>query len=140
MPLRPIHRQEHDMDLMADKFQTLISKHRVMGFIVRYPYKLILDKGKLDGAEVENFVYSMYKTRQLRGLEYTYWDDCFSSMNMDLVLNHHVDLICNHLNLPEEVSQEIMDKFYASRVLQGYLDCAKMTVEVDKEEDKLDNP
>ncbi|TXG68320.1 hypothetical protein EZV62_003255 [Acer yangbiense] len=117
----------------------MISDYNLAGFIFRYPYKLIEGKGKLLAAEVENFVCAMCKTGQLRGLKYTYWDDCINTLDTDLVLNHHLEFICNHLNLPEDLSQDIMDKFYASRVLQGYIDGAKMMVEIDRGEDKLDN-
>ena len=37
---------------------------------------------------------------------------------MDFAFKHHVEFMFEHLNLSEEVSKEIMDKFAATRVLQ----------------------
>ncbi|KAK4860611.1 hypothetical protein QYF36_027241, partial [Acer negundo] len=135
MPLRPMHRQEHNMDLIADKFRTLISDYNLAGFIVHFPFDLNPTKPDLTIArqQVRNFVKDLRKTRKLRGLKYAYWDDLATLKNMDIAFKHHLEFMFEHLNLSVEESKEIMDKFAATRVLQAYLHCVNLVGEIDKE-------
>ncbi|KAK1575750.1 hypothetical protein Q3G72_007978 [Acer saccharum] len=139
MPLCPMHRQENDMALMVDKFQTLISDYNVAGFVVRLPTDLSPTKHDpaITRQHVGDFVKELSKSRKLRGFKYAYWDDLATLKNMDFALKHHVEFVFEHLNLSEEVSKEIMDKLAATRVLQAYLDCVNTVVEIDKEKEYL---
>ncbi|KAK3220135.1 hypothetical protein Dsin_014105 [Dipteronia sinensis] len=111
-----------------------ISEHNAVGFVVCYPY--YWDFLKPRGEEVKIFVDDLCKTKKMEGLMYTYWDNLIVFKDMDFVLDHHLGFICQQLNLPEDVSKKITDKFRASQVLQGYLNCADfMILEYDKEED-----
>ncbi|TXG68317.1 hypothetical protein EZV62_003252 [Acer yangbiense] len=137
MPLCSMHRQENDISLMEDKFRTLISDYNVAGFIVRLPSDLNPTKPNptIAKQKVGDFVKELSKSRKLRGLMYAYWDDLATLKGMDFAFKHHVEFMFEHLNLSEEMSKEIMDKFAATRVLQAYLDCAKTVGEINKEEE-----
>ncbi|KAK4838926.1 hypothetical protein QYF36_017621 [Acer negundo] len=138
MPLCSMDRQEKDMALMADKFQTLISDYNLAGFVVRFPSDLSPTKpDPTTTQQIGNFIKDLSKIRKLRGLKYAYWDDLATLKNMDFALKHHVEFVFDNLNLSEEVSKEIMDKISATRVLQAYLDCVNSVVEIDKEKEYL---
>ncbi|KAK2647623.1 hypothetical protein Ddye_015112 [Dipteronia dyeriana] len=138
--------QENDTGLMVDKLRTLlfyfkvlinlwsmsffnfISEHNAVGFVVCYPYHLFYSKAK--GKEVKNFVDDLCKTKKMEGLMYTYWDNLITLKDMDFALDHNVGFICQQLNLPEDVSKKIMDRFYAAQVLQGYINWADKMLRV----------
>lgn len=60
------------------------------------------------------FIDDLCKTGKLKDVKYTYWDECFTSKNVELLLKP--------LNLHPVQAKTIMDKFAAVGILQGYLD------------------
>ncbi|KAK1581620.1 hypothetical protein Q3G72_007483 [Acer saccharum] len=130
VPLSVVHRHEGNMDLMADKFQKLISEHDLAGFVVDYSYERSMTRS--NGTNIKNFMNDMCKTRKFEGFKYTHWgDDLIATKNMDFVVMHHVRFILENLNLPQLQAKEIVDKFVASRLLQGYLDFVNVILEKD---------
>ncbi|KAL5803122.1 hypothetical protein ACOSQ3_031574 [Xanthoceras sorbifolium] len=113
-PLSVLLRKKNNIDSMADKFQTLISEHNLVGLIVGYPFNR--NRTTTDGAQVKLFIDNLSNTGKLEGLKYTYWEEGFTSKIVELLLKN--------LNLPQVMSKTITDKFAAAGILQGYLDKA----------------
>ncbi|XP_034704767.1 putative pre-16S rRNA nuclease isoform X4 [Vitis riparia] len=88
-PLSVLLRKKSNIDLMATDFQSL-------------------------AVNVKVFIDDLCKTGRLEGVRYTYWDECFTSKNVELLLKP--------LNLHPVQSKTILDKFAAVGILQGYLD------------------
>ncbi|KAK1583466.1 hypothetical protein Q3G72_024030 [Acer saccharum] len=128
VPLSVIHRHEGNMDLMADKFRTLISKHNLTGFVVDYPHRGSLKRFEGMDKIVTDFINDLCKTRKFQGLKYTYWTDQIATKHMDFLIKHNVEFILENLNLPNLEPKEMVDKFVAARLLQGYLDCVNSSV------------
>ncbi|KAH7544003.1 hypothetical protein JRO89_XS15G0084100 [Xanthoceras sorbifolium] len=126
-PLSVLLRKKNNIDSMADKFQTLISEHNLVGLIVGYPFNR--NRTTTDGAQVKLFIDNLSNTGKLEGLKYTYWEEGFTSKIVELLLKN--------LNLPQVMSKTITDKFAAAGILQGYLDKAnnKVKLKGTKEED-----
>ncbi|TXG68602.1 hypothetical protein EZV62_003537 [Acer yangbiense] len=137
VPLSAINMEECTMDLMAEKFQTLNSKHNFTGFVVGFPYVKCYHVN--EGSEmtvmrqivapVKNFINNLNKTGKLQGLKYTYWDEILALESMDFVVKHNVEFILatlNEFNLDTEQSyssnkknlEQIVEKFVAARMLQ----------------------
>ncbi|KAK3200599.1 hypothetical protein Dsin_024014 [Dipteronia sinensis] len=133
VPLSVIHRHEGSMDLMADKFQTLISEHNLAGFVIDSPYRT--NSTRCDSGAIKNFIFDLLITRKFPGLKYTFWSDQIATKHMDFVVEHNVKFILEDLNLSQLDPKEIVDKFAAARLLQGYLDCVHTSVELDKKAD-----
>ncbi|KAK2663496.1 hypothetical protein Ddye_002070 [Dipteronia dyeriana] len=108
VPLSASHLQEGNMDLIAEKFQTL-------------------------GATIKNFINDLIKTRKFQGFKYTYWDDLIATKHMDFVVKHNVEFILENLNLPQLEPKEIVNKFVAARLLQGYLESVNFALELNKD-------
>ncbi|KAK0598927.1 hypothetical protein LWI29_000767 [Acer saccharum] len=123
VPLRAVPMNEGNMDLMANKFQKLISEHNLMGFVVDYPYRLSIEGFKASDETITGFINDLCRTRKFKGLKYTYWSDQIATKHMDFVVKHNVEFILENLNLPNLEPKEMVDKFVAARLLQGYLDC-----------------
>ncbi|KAK3220134.1 hypothetical protein Dsin_014104 [Dipteronia sinensis] len=120
-PLCTVGRQENDIDLLIDKLETSSFYYDAMGIIVRLPYQInpANPKGAVEKNLVKIFVDGLCQTTKLKDFKYTYWDDLITLKNMDFVIKHNVGIISEHLDLPEELSNDIMDKFSAGRVLQN---------------------
>ncbi|TXG49462.1 hypothetical protein EZV62_025337 [Acer yangbiense] len=119
VPLGGLHRQENNMSSMADIFQSLISEHNLVGFVVGSPYMTCRESRPLP-AEGKEFIDDLCKIVKVEGLKYTFWDGGITSKNSDFVLNQYVEFMSEHL--PQDMSPTIMHKYYAVSVLQGYLD------------------
>ncbi|XP_038875331.1 putative pre-16S rRNA nuclease isoform X1 [Benincasa hispida] len=111
-PLSVLIRKKTKMHLMAEDFERLISKFSLAGFIVGYP-SLRLRRNP-DAVQVKIFIDELCKTGKLEDVKYTFWDECFTSKN--------VELLIKPLKLPPILSKTVMDKFAAVGILQGYLD------------------
>ncbi|KGN50104.1 uncharacterized protein LOC101219574 [Cucumis sativus] len=111
-PLSVLLRKKTTMDLMAQDFQKMISEFSLAGFIVGYPFDRL--RNNPDAMQVKIFIDDLCKTGKLEGVKYTFWDECFTSKN--------VELLIKPLNLLPAVSKTIIDKFAAVGILQGYLD------------------
>lgn len=111
-PLSVLLRKKSNIDLIATDFQTLISKFSLVGFVVGCPF--YMNYNSPHGAQVKIFVDDLCKTGKLEGLRYTYWNESFTSKNVELLLRP--------LKLHPVESKTILDKFAAVGILQGYLD------------------
>ncbi|XVF52889.1 hypothetical protein PTKIN_Ptkin05aG0054700 [Pterospermum kingtungense] len=107
-PLSVLIRKKTNIDLMASDFQSLISELSLVGFIVGYPY----DRQRLarDATQVKLFIDDLSKTGKLDGVKYTFWDECFTSKNVELLLKP--------LSLNPVLAKTIVDKFAAVQILQ----------------------
>ncbi|KAL0331240.1 UNVERIFIED_CONTAM: putative pre-16S rRNA nuclease [Sesamum angustifolium] len=90
-PLSVLVRKKTNIDLMATDFQSL-------------------------AVQVKLFVDELSKTGKLEDLKYTFWDECFTSKNVEFLLKP--------LTLHPVQVKTIMDKFAAVGILQAYLDFA----------------
>ncbi|XP_039056337.1 putative pre-16S rRNA nuclease [Hibiscus syriacus] len=97
---------------MASDFQSLTSELSVVGFIVGYPF----DRRRLapNASQVKLLIDDLSKTGKLDGLKYTFWDECITSKNVELLLKP--------LSLHPVLSKTIVDKFAAVQILLAYLD------------------
>ncbi|GAB4834404.1 hypothetical protein Ancab_032658 [Ancistrocladus abbreviatus] len=111
-PLSVLVRKKNNIDLMAGDFQSLISELSLVGFVVGYPFDR--QRSSPDALQVKIFVDDLCKTGKLEGLKYTYWNECFTSKNIELLLKP--------LKLHPVEYKTIIDKFAAVGILQGYLD------------------
>ncbi|CAK9141881.1 unnamed protein product [Ilex paraguariensis] len=111
-PLSVLLRKKTNIDMMVSDFQSLISELSLVGFIFGYPFDR--QRSSPDAVQVKLFVDDLCKTGKLEGLSYTFWDECFTSKNVELLLKP--------LNLRPVQSKTIIDKFAAVGILQGYLD------------------
>lgn len=111
-PLSVLLRKKSNIDLMATDFQSLISDLSLAGFIVGYPFNR--QRSSPTAVNVKVFIDDLCKTGKLEVVRYTYWDECFTSKNVELLLKP--------LNLHPVQSKTILDKFAAVGILQGYLD------------------
>ncbi|KAJ8449259.1 hypothetical protein Cgig2_002391 [Carnegiea gigantea] len=111
-PLSVLLRKKSNIDLMATDFQSLISEFSLVCFVVGCPFDR--NYNSPDAAQVKIFVDDLCKTGKLEGLRYTYWNESFTSKNVELLLRP--------LKLHPVESKTILDKFAAVGILQGYLD------------------
>lgn len=74
--------------------------------------------------QVKIFIDDLCKTGKLEGVKYTFWDECFTSKN--------VELLIKPLKLPPTLSKTITDKFAAVGILQDYLDHLHRRAELEK--------
>ncbi|XP_022957830.1 uncharacterized protein LOC111459253 [Cucurbita moschata] len=121
-PLSVLFRKKTNMHLMALDFQRLISELSLSGFIVGYPFDG--QRRNADAVQVKIFIDDLCKTGKLEGVKYTFWDECFTSKN--------VELLIKPLKLPPILSKTIIDKFAAVGILQGYLDHFNRRPELDE--------
>ncbi|XP_028767430.1 uncharacterized protein LOC114725127 [Neltuma alba] len=124
-PLSVLVRKKTNIDLMASDFNVLISNFSLNGFVVGVPF----DRQRVhsEAVQVKAFIDELSRTGKLEGLQFTYWNECFTSKNVELLLK---DLDINPVQ-----SKTMLDKFAAVGILQGYLDFAnrKMKQEVKEE-------
>ncbi|KAF5729233.1 hypothetical protein HS088_TW21G01392 [Tripterygium wilfordii] len=111
-PLSVLLRKKSTIDLTVCDFQNLISELSLEGFVVGFPF----DRQRIprDAVQIKLFIDDICKTGELEGVKYTYWDECFTSKNVELLLKP--------LHLHPVQSKTIVDKFAAVGILQGYLD------------------
>lgn len=107
-----LFRKKRNTDLLASNLQSLVSELSLEGFVVGYPFDR--QRSNPDAIWVKLFVDDLSKTGKLEGLRYTYWDECFTSKNVELLLKP--------LELHPVKSKMMVDKFAAVGILQGYLD------------------
>ncbi|TKY70947.1 putative Holliday junction resolvase [Spatholobus suberectus] len=112
-PFSVLVRKKTNISLMASDFESLISKYSLKGFVIGIPF----DKHRVssDAVQVKVFIDHLCRTKMLEGVKYTYWNECFTSKNVELLLK---PLNLNHPVL----SKTMLDKFAAVGILQGYLD------------------
>ncbi|KAH7839189.1 hypothetical protein Vadar_000898 [Vaccinium darrowii] len=111
-PLSVLLRKKTNIDLMASDFQNLVSKFSLTGFVVGYPFDRW--RSSPNAVQVKLLIDDLCETGKLEGLRYTFWDECFTSKNVELLLKP--------LDLHPVLSKTMMDKFAAVGILQGYLD------------------
>ncbi|KAL5822547.1 hypothetical protein ACOSQ4_020447 [Xanthoceras sorbifolium] len=133
---------EDEVGLLGDKLQTLIADYNAMGLVVgyHYPYRLpyTINIDKPWAVSVMRVVDKLQKTGKLDRVKYTYWVDLIPSQDMDVLIRHHVGFICKNLNVRQDFAKEIMNRFSATHLLQGYLDCLNMIVKIDKKDNGMD--
>lgn len=111
-PLAVLLRKKTNIDLMAKDLQSLVSELSLGGFVFGYPSDR--RNTNQDGMHIKLFINDLCRTGELRGVNYTFRDECFTSKNVELLLQ---DLKFH----PTEL-KTILDKFAAVGILQGYLD------------------
>ncbi|XP_073133126.1 uncharacterized protein [Henckelia pumila] len=104
-PLSVLIRKKTNIDLMATDFQSLISEFSLSSFVFGYPFDR--QKNSQNAVHVKLFIDDLTKTGKFEDLNYTFWDECFTS---------------KPLNLHPVQCKTIVDKFAAVGILQGYLD------------------
>ncbi|OIS96046.1 uncharacterized protein LOC107801761 [Nicotiana tabacum] len=111
-PLAVLVRKKTNIDLMAKDFQSLVSELSLGAFVFGYPF----DRQKMsrDAVQVKFLIDDLCRTGELRGVKYTFWDECFTSKNVELLLQP--------LKLHPAQTKTMLDKFAAVGILQGYLD------------------
>ncbi|KAK4744935.1 hypothetical protein SAY87_011247 [Trapa incisa] len=114
-PLSVLLRKKTNIDMMAVDFQSLISEFSIVGFVVGCPLDR-LHTTTPDGWQVKLLIEELSRTGKLEGVCYTYWDECFTSKNVELLLK---PLVIHPVK-----AKTIVDKFAAVGILQGYLDYA----------------
>ncbi|KAL1566084.1 putative pre-16S rRNA nuclease [Salvia divinorum] len=126
-PLSVLVRKRTNIDLISTDFQTLISGFSLEGFVIGYPFDR--HKSNPDAVQVKLFIDDLNKTGKFEDLKYTFWDECFTSKNVEFLLKpltiHPVQL------------KTIMDKFAAVGILQGYLDFASRSRGLNQETENL---
>ncbi|CAI9274398.1 unnamed protein product [Lactuca saligna] len=121
-PLSVLVRKKSNIGLMAIDFEFLISKLSLSAFIVGCPYDR--QRNCPEATQVKVFIDSLCKTGKLEGVGYTFWDECFTSKNVDLLLEP--------LKFSTVEAKTINDKFAAVGILQGYLDYVNRNVETEQ--------
>lgn len=123
-PLSVLLRKKSTIDLMVSDFESLVSELSLEGFVVGYPFDRF--RGTRDAVQVNLFIDDLCKTRKLEGLKYTYWDERFTSKNVELLLKP--------LTLHPVQAKTIIDKFAAVGILQGYLDYINRKMKLESAE------
>ncbi|EEF51182.1 putative pre-16S rRNA nuclease [Ricinus communis] len=123
-PLSVLLRKKSNIDLVATDFQSLISELSLAGFVVGYPFDR--QRSTPDALHVKLFIDDLRKIGKLEGLKYTFWDECFTSKN--------VELLVQPLDLHPVEAKTIMDKFAAVGILQGYLDYVNRKLKLEAPE------
>lgn len=123
-PLSVLLRKKTNINLMADDFQSLITDCSLKGFIVGYPFDR--QRGSTDSMQVRLFIDDLSRTGKLEGVKYTYWNECFTSKTVELLLQP--------LALHPVHAKSIMDKFAAVGILQGYLDFVNRKLKLEDPE------
>lgn len=121
-PLSVLIRKKTNMHLVAEDLQRMISELSLAGFIVGYPSNRLWRHPH--SVQVKIFIDDLCKTGKLEGVKYTFWDECFTSKN--------VELLIKPLKLPPTLSKTITDKFAAVGILQDYLDHLHRRAELEK--------
>ncbi|GJS88878.1 putative pre-16S rRNA nuclease [Tanacetum coccineum] len=107
-PLSVLVRKKSNIGLMALDFQHLINELSLSGFIVGYPYDR--RKNSPNATQVKVFVDDLTKTGKLDEVPYTFWEECFSTKNVEVLLKP--------FNFHPIETKTISDKFAAVGILQ----------------------
>ncbi|XP_065858305.1 uncharacterized protein [Euphorbia lathyris] len=108
-PLGVLMRKQSNINDMASDFQTLLS---LAGFVVGYPFDR--QKTSPTAVQVKLLIDDLNKTEKLDDIQYTFWDESFTSKNAELLIKP--------LDLPPVEAKSIVDKYAALGILQAYLD------------------
>ncbi|KAJ0105980.1 hypothetical protein Patl1_17779 [Pistacia atlantica] len=100
-----------------------VSEFNLKGFIVGYPSNR--QQNTPDAMQVKLFIEELSKTGKLEGVEYTYWDECFTSKNVELFLKPLKK------TLTQYEAKTFLDKFAAVGILQEYLDKVNRKVKLE---------
>ncbi|XP_065858302.1 uncharacterized protein [Euphorbia lathyris] len=111
-PLGVLMRKQSNINDMASDFQTLISQLSLAGFVVGYPFDR--QKTSPTAVQVKLLIDDLNKTEKLDDIQYTFWDESFTSKNAELLIKP--------LDLPPVEAKSIVDKYAALGILQAYLD------------------
>ncbi|XP_074317470.1 uncharacterized protein LOC141653566 [Silene latifolia] len=111
-PLSVLLRKKSNIDLMAADFLSLIEEFNLRSFIVGCPFDR--QRPSADAAQIKVFVDDLCKTGKLEGVKYTFWNECYTTKNVELLLKP--------LELHPVEMKTMLDKFAAVGILQGYLD------------------
>ncbi|KAL4570789.1 hypothetical protein LXL04_026452 [Taraxacum kok-saghyz] len=122
-PLSVLVRKKSNIDLMAIDFQYLYRYQKCLYQLLSLD-ALMIDRETAQATQVKVFVDELCKTGKLEGVRYTFWDECFTSK--------HVELLLNPLNFPPVEAKTISDKFAAVGILEGYLDYVNRNVELEQ--------
>ncbi|KAJ6814937.1 putative pre-16S rRNA nuclease isoform X1 [Iris pallida] len=106
-------RKKSNIDLMAKDFQLLVAKYSLVGFVVGHPFS-IEGQANVEAVQVRLFIENLRRTGKLDGIDYTYWNENYSSLCVEALLES--------VNLHPVTYKTILDKFAAVGILQGYLD------------------
>ncbi|KAG9144250.1 hypothetical protein Leryth_027294 [Lithospermum erythrorhizon] len=118
LPGSVLLRKKEIIDLMATDFQCMISlfftisELSIAALVVGYPFDR--HRSSPDAVQVNLLIDDLCASGKLKGVKYTYWDECFTSKS--------VELLVQRLELHPVRSKTILDKFAAIGILQGYLD------------------
>ncbi|XP_051137407.1 uncharacterized protein LOC127255737 isoform X2 [Andrographis paniculata] len=122
-PLSVLVRKKTNIDFMAGDLQSLISELSLSGFVIGYPFDRWSNSPC--AMQIKILINDLAKTRKLEDIKYTFWEERFTSKNVDFLLKplemHPVDC------------KRIKDKFAAVGILQGYLDFVNGTRGQDQE-------
>ncbi|KAI3727617.1 hypothetical protein L6452_16235 [Arctium lappa] len=121
-PLSVLVRKKNNIGLMAIDFQNLISELSLSAFIVGYPYDR--QRNSPNATQVKVFVDDICKLGKLEDVRYTFWDECFTSKNVELLLKP--------LKFSSTEAKTISDKFAAVGILQGYLDYVNRNIATEQ--------
>ncbi|OIV94904.1 hypothetical protein TanjilG_22101 [Lupinus angustifolius] len=123
-PFSVLLRKKSNIALMASDFQCLITQYSLKGFVIGIPF----DRHRVsaDAVQVKAFINDLSNTKKLHGIPYTYWNERFTSKNVELFLRS-LDLYHPYH------SKTMLDKFAAVGILQGYLDYANRKVKLETE-------
>ncbi|KAH7513939.1 uncharacterized protein LOC107429885 [Ziziphus jujuba] len=111
-PLSVILRKKTNIPIIADDFQTLISEQSLAGFVFGCPFDRQWSASS--ALQIKIFIDELCKTNKLEGLKYTFWDERFTSKNVELLLKP--------ITLHPIETKAVIDKLSAVSILQGYLD------------------
>ncbi|XP_057805244.1 uncharacterized protein LOC131020455 isoform X2 [Salvia miltiorrhiza] len=120
-------RKRTNIDLISSDFQTLISELSLEGFVIGYPFDR--QKSSPDAVQMKLFIDDLNKTGKFEDLKYTFWDECYTSKNVEFLLKP--------LTLHPVQLKTIMDKFAAVGILQGYLDFASRSRGLNQETENV---
>lgn len=110
-PLLTIERKKFSKDV--EQLKTVVSTHKISGFIVGYPVNMDGSKGAR-AQSTQTFVSNLSKHFNLPML---FWDERFSTMVVEKMMIE--------ADMSRKRRAELVDKLAASYMLQGYLDKAK---------------
>ncbi|GKB92158.1 putative pre-16S rRNA nuclease isoform X2 [Tanacetum coccineum] len=96
------------LELLSICYNFPINELSLSGFIVGYPYDR--RKNSPDATQVKVFVDDLTKTGKLDEVPYTFWEECFSTKNVEVLLKP--------LNFHPIETKTISDKFAAVGILQ----------------------
>ncbi|KAM3303075.1 putative pre-16S rRNA nuclease isoform X1 [Capsicum chacoense] len=111
-PLAVLLRKRTNIDLMAKDLQSLVSELSLGGFVFGYPFDR--QKTSRTALQIKVFIDDLCKTGELKGVNYTFMGEGFTSKNVESFLQD--------LKFRPTQSKTLLDKFAAVGILQLYLD------------------